>query len=595
MNTSSRITPWLWLVPAMAAAAAVAPSVSGQLVWDDVFWTRQIQYFTSLGAVLRPPADIPDWPAGYFRPVTTLSYLLDLWLHGPDGVAGRHLSNIAYHAASSALVWCLARRLLTGTGRDAGALAAGLLFAVHPVHTESVCWVGARVDVLATLFTLASVLLALAWRDRRSYAALVLAPLSFLLAAGAKEVGVAGLGLVLLALLLAPRPEAAAPGHRPIATWLPLAALYLGATGIYVTLRLAGAESVAGQVNALDASNLLRATGYYLIKLVWPWPQSNYVVWEMVPGIAAASAVIVVALALTGAAAAWWRRSGEPSALIGLLWVGMGLAPSLVVALSTFAATPVAERYLYLPSVGVALAVGALIGPLSASRWRAAAAGGATVVCAAYLATCVARSFDWSSNVRLWSTTVQRVTTHGQPWVELGLAYYAANEYDPALEAFSAARRLKTDNGTLAVAEYHAGIIYLKRRDFDRAEQAFRQSRSNQANYVLAHYGLGRVHYERALQAETPRDGLAQLALSLQGFNESIRLSPGFGEPRRELAKVLLKRGDLLAATGDSAAAAQSYRAGLSHLDTLIRAVPSLLSQPEIAVLRAELRTRAGS
>jgi tetratricopeptide (TPR) repeat protein len=585
----------MWLVPALAGAAAVMPSVSGQLVWDDVFWARQIQYFTSLAAVLRPPADIPDWPAGYFRPVTTLSYLLDLKLHGPDGVWGRHVSNIVYHAISSALVWCLARRLLTGAGRNAGALAAGLLFAAHPIHTESVCWVGARVDVLATLFTLGSVLLALAWRDRRSYIALVLAPLSFLLAAGAKEVGVAGLGLVPLVLLLAPRPESTAPGHRPVTTWRPLAALYLAAIGIYVALRLAGAESVAGQVNAVDPSNLLRATGYYLLKLAWPWPQSNYVVWDMVPGVFAASVAIAVAFALAGAAAAWWRRSGESAALIGLVWTGMGLAPSLVVALSTFAATPVAERYLYLPSVGAALAFGALIGPLSASRWHVAAVGAAVVACGAYFATCVDRSFDWSSNIRLWSSTVQRVTTHGQPWVELGLAHYVASEYDPALAAFSAARRLKTDHGTLAVAEYHAGVIYLKQRDLDRAEQAFRQSRSNQPDYALAHYGLGRVYYERALQAEAPRGGLALLALSLQGFNESIRLSPGFGEPRRELARVLLKRGDLLAATGDGTAAAQSYRAGLSHLDTLIRALPALLAQPDIAVLRNELRAKAGA
>ena len=92
------------------------------------------------------------------------------------------------------------------------------------------------------------------------------------------------------------------------------------------------------------------------------------------------------------------------------------------------------------------------------------------------------------------------MTTHGLPWVELARAYYARNDYESALRTYEKARGLKNEPGTVAVAEYNLGVIYLKRQALDEAERAFIRSRGALRDYPLAHYGLGRIYYERGLK-----------------------------------------------------------------------------------------------
>jgi tetratricopeptide (TPR) repeat protein len=581
-----RVPGWTAVLPVLLAIVAVLPSVTGEPVWDDVFWSRQIAWFTSLGAVLSPPPDIPDWPRGYFRPTATLSYVLDHWLYGADWNRGRHFTNILAHALATLGVWLLARRLLRDRPQAAlGALLAALVHAVHPIHIESVGWIGARVDVLATLFLLPTALLALAWRDRRSVPALLALPACFLLALGGKEVAVTGLVLVPLVLWLAP-PVADAPPPRAIATWLPVGTLLLVAVGVYAGLRVAGSDSVVGDIDAPDATTLIRASGYYVIKLVWPWPHLNYAVWSQVPALPMAVLAVAAALAAT-VAAAWARRRGHGATpLLGLLWSGVALAPSLVIALSSFAANPVAERYLYLPSVGLALALGATVAELAAGRWRAPALGIAAALLLAGLAGSVLRSYDWSDNVRLWSSATRQVRDNGQPWVELGSAQYVAGDLAGALATFAVARTLPMAPETLAVAEYNAGLAHLKRVELAAALAAFDRAAAANRRYPLAHYGRGRALYEQALATGELAARRRLLTQARLAFSTTVGLDPSFGDPRLQLVRVLRALGDTERARGADAAAQAHYRDARTRLEPLILALPSLAADPEIQALR---------
>ncbi|HEX6626246.1 MAG TPA: hypothetical protein VF064_21190, partial [Pyrinomonadaceae bacterium] len=158
---------------------------------------------------------------GFFRPVFILSYVFDvaLWGRRPFGF---HLTNVLVHALNSFLVSLLARRLFDGAGvaagrRDAAALGAGLLFLLHPSHTEAVSWISGRADVLATFFGLLSLLFHLSYAQarlsdkrtpRRAPLAIsfVLSLLCFALALFAKE---AAAFIPLAALLLGARAAAA--------------------------------------------------------------------------------------------------------------------------------------------------------------------------------------------------------------------------------------------------------------------------------------------------------------------------------------------------------------------------------------------------
>jgi protein O-mannosyl-transferase len=166
--------------------------------------------FVQIGKVLEG-----DWSTawgrehgGFFRPLFILSYILDsrLWGRNP---AGYHLTNTALHALNSYLVYRLALRFLhhqrlSETEKRVVCLAAGLLFLLHPSHTEAVSWISGRPDLLSTFFCLTALLAYLHYRKTRGRFTLLLSLSAFALALLAKESAVSLPLLVLGAGLLLP-------------------------------------------------------------------------------------------------------------------------------------------------------------------------------------------------------------------------------------------------------------------------------------------------------------------------------------------------------------------------------------------------------
>ena len=587
----------------LVSVLAFLPGVSDLAYWDDEPWPRQLPFFESFASLLQPPTGIPDWPYNYFRPVWIASLLLDARLF--DSPLGGHVMNLAYHAVTTLLVFLLARRLLAGhSSATLAATLAAAVFAVHPIHAESVSWVGARVDILATLFSTLTILLALAWRDSRSFAALLLTPLAFLLAVGSKEVGIVTAVLVPLAMVLAPRPvsQPSAPREQAI-TLVPLLALLATATMIYLAYRVDAADRVSlglGTLPARDiATGLLQALGYYLQKLLVPWPQSNFVVPAMLPPLPVAGLILLAGVLLAALALRRWWRAGDGVPLFGLVMLAAGIAPALLLALSAIGATPVAERYLYFPSAGAALALAAVLARWLAGPRRQLAIGVTTLVILILLASSLLRSQLWSSNVALWTDATRQARTHALPFSELGSAWQDLGDDGQALAAFSQTRGLQGDPATLAASEYNAGLIWLKRADYTAALAAFRAARSDKPDYPLAHYGLGRVYQE---QAGIPTGRAAEedlitridyYSLAQRSYAEAIRLNPSSGETRLQLIRVLLRQGDLVANAGRTADAQASYRAARQQLEEMLTALPDLLQQPGITDLRTELAAKA--
>src|SRR5512144_2252238 len=144
-----------WAAPllvGLAAFLAYANSLRNGFVWDDpIILTRQLVVFRSAGEVLAPPRDIPQFSPDYYRPLTIATYLLDRAVGG-GAAFPFHLSVVLAHTATSVLVYALALQLFAA-GRTAkrtaavpagagaslvaqiGALSAGALFALHPIHT----------------------------------------------------------------------------------------------------------------------------------------------------------------------------------------------------------------------------------------------------------------------------------------------------------------------------------------------------------------------------------------------------------------------------------------------------------------------------
>jgi tetratricopeptide (TPR) repeat protein len=593
-----------WLIPMLAGAAAYAMAPWAQLVWDDhLLWQQQIASMQSLEAVLQPPPGIPKWTYAYYRPAVVLSYLLDARLFGTEAAAGPHVMNVLYHLAATLAVWLLSRRLLRHLPNGAfAALAAATLFAVHPIHTESVSWMTGRSDLLATMFLVPAVLAALRWRDEPSVTALLASTALFLLALLSKEVAVAGLLILPVLWLVRPPTVARATGmhhsravrRRERADWFPAVALaggWIAATWYYFSLRQAAGTPAIALPASLRELLLppARAAAWYLQKLVVPWPQSNFVPWEMVTGLVPALAILAAALLVLGWAVLRWRQSGEGVLFAGLWWLGTAIAPSLSTTLPGLAETPVAERYLYLPSVGLVLAIGAALAVVAAPA-RARVAGWAVgVLAVAWLAGTWQRGYIWQDDLRLWTDVTRRVTNYGLPWVELGRALDARGDKEAAMEAFQRARDYSTSAEMSAVANFNLGLLNAQRGDMRGASEFFSAAVAADPTYARGHYGLGRVLYQRALNA-SGRAATERLALIQEAASHlelAVQLNPGFAEAHVALGWIRKTEADTFQEMGNAMQARAGYRAALGHAEIAQRFELEAAQAREAQELRA--------
>jgi len=307
----------------------------------------------------------PYWPpvigGGMYRPLPLASYALD-WLLG--GAAWWfHAVNVAWHAGASVLVAWLARRW----SGDRAALAAGLLFAVHPVHVEAVANIVGRAEVMTAVFVMLAVYAALV-RDNPWWSAAALA-------AGllSKENAVVAPALIVWGwmLRLAPRPSR---GRMAVyaGAWLAIGTVYVAARWSVLGHELVGrgapvffgASPVAVRLTAVAAlADVARLLVFPLTMRVDYSPAERTLVTTPIDLRFALGLLCLVGWA----ALLWgtWRRGRRVEAF-GLGWIAIAVFPvsNLLVPIGVL----VAERALYIPSAGLALALGAWLKDLDTRR-----------------------------------------------------------------------------------------------------------------------------------------------------------------------------------------------------------------------------------
>jgi tetratricopeptide (TPR) repeat protein len=553
--------PWAAAV-LVAALAAYAVTIRHALVWDDLLLMRNVAAWFGerglSGLLTREFVLSTSEHMGYYRPVVLLSLWFDQRLAAVLPVS-HHLTNVLLHGLNSVLVLVFLRRPLRST-RAAG--AGALLFALHPVHTESVAFVSGRTDLLATLLLLVS---AIAWgRGRQAPGAPTanyLAPafLSFLLAGLSKEVAFM-LPAVLLAWdALETRDEPAATWWRRNAPWL---AVWAGALAVIAALRwgVAGVplgRGIAGGAAANPAAMIIA----YLRLLVLPWPLNAYYTAAGIspPGVVSLAAAAVVLALCIASAGRGQRRVG----LLALAWIALFLLPVLrVVGVN---AAVIAERFLYLPSVGVCGLFGHLFDrfALRDGMRLPAFAALAALACAAGAGT-VARSLVWRDELTLFRDMVKtsgdsaavftnlsiatrerglldEAVAHGLRAVQLrpdaadthialGAAYIANGRMPEAAAALEKAARIAPDS---AEALSNLGIAYMNlgRREEALAAYLAAQRLSPYRPEIPANLGI--LYYEWGRYAEAVG--------SLRG---AIGLKPDYAMARSLLGVCYAKLGD---------------------------------------------------
>ncbi len=393
----------LGLVLVLLAALGVhARALGCGFAYDDDRFVVKNAAIRTLEDPLRfftdPRTEDPGKPSDIYRPLRTLSFAVERAAFGEEA-AGFHAVSLLFHAANAALLYLLLLRL--GVAVPAAALGAGL-FAAHPATVEAVAWVGARADPMAALFTLLAVH---AWVRARGadrwYAASVGAGI---LACLSKEAAVVFPGFLVLADLA--RPDGGADFARSRWRLLVLPAMVAIVYFVVVRLILGPLGHLPGWWGGSYGANLgtaARAAGFQVLSALFPFVPS--IDWYLPasrsllePGTVAAGLLL---LALLAAAAAAVLRGGPGLRLAGagVLW---GFLGGLVTSHLLFpVGIPTAERFLYLPLAGLALAAGAAFHRLAAAWPGPLLALGAAAVAGLGLVA-AERTPVWRSEQVLW-------------------------------------------------------------------------------------------------------------------------------------------------------------------------------------------------
>ncbi len=390
--------PGLFLV-ALVAFLTYAPTRNGYFLADDFVALNQLalkqtSFVDNLVWFGR------DWGIGanFYRPIVRLGYYFQYLFFG-DNPVGWHLVSVGLHSCNALLVFGLGYLL---SKRVAGGIVAGLIFGLQPIHSEPVAWISGQTDLWATLFVLAATLCFVLMRQNQEreqgFTALRVAALvCFALALGSKETA-AALPLALLAYELVTTRLRAGKKIRKggsITTLLINHAPFWIMLGLYMILRLLLFKGLGGYVTeAGQQPNLVL------------WGRSN-LRWLLLPfslgGTDGLTFIIIVGAFVVLTGVQEWESGGWDGAFNTLRTAGYGLIWVLLFLLPAALVQP-AERFTYLPSVGFALFVGAILAPFRATSpgrprlpnlaWclRLVAIGAVAII---YLATASGRVQAW--------------------------------------------------------------------------------------------------------------------------------------------------------------------------------------------------------
>jgi tetratricopeptide (TPR) repeat protein len=369
---------------------------------------------------------------GNWHPLTWISHMADVSLFGADPAA-HHLVSVACHAANAVLLLLLLARV---TGRLPESALAAALFAVHPLHVESVAWAAERKDVLSALLFLLTLTAYARYAARPGPRRALPVAALFLLGLAAKPMLVT---LPFVLLLLDGWPLGrfrAVPARRLLLEKVPLFLLSAGSSAVtYLVQRQEGAMGLLGDL-APGARLANAAVGYaaYLGKTLWParlavfypLPEGGYPAWRV-----AAAGLLLAALTLL----ALRRTRVRPWLAAGWLWFLGTLVP--VIGLVQVGAQATADRYTYLPLIG--LFVAAAWGAGAAAR-RLRLGGPAAAAAVVLLGVLMQRSFVQAGYWRDGETLLRHAlgATRGN-WVAhytLGVTLEAAGRAEEALAEY---------------------------------------------------------------------------------------------------------------------------------------------------------------
>jgi cytochrome c-type biogenesis protein CcmH/NrfG len=516
--------------------------------------------------------------AGFKIPLTWLSLMLDFELYGLDA-GGYHLTNLLLHIANVLLLFFILK-LMTGALWRSGFVAA--LFALHPLHVESVAWVTERKDVLSILFWLLTMWAYLGYVERPGMRRYLLMIVSFTLGLMAKPMLVT-LPFVLLLLDYWPlgrfqvgqsadAPESSV--QAPIKSGQPMSSvlsLVWEKTPLFALAAVSSVVTFLAQKSAealvhfetwpitIRIANGLVSYVKYLGKMIWPrslavfypHPGHSLPIWK-----AAGAGVLLLCISILVLRGA--RR--YPYLVVGWLWYIGTLVPVIGFVQSGLQA--MADRFTYIPLIGLYIIIAWGV-PEIVPRWPHRKLYLATLSTTLFLflmALTWKQVQYWKNSISLFEHTLEVTSNNWLVNIDLGTELYREGRTDDAIKHYLEALRIKPDN---AEAHNNLGIALDREGRTDDAIKHYLEALRIRPDYAKAHNNLGNAfvrkgrtddaikHYLEALRIK-PDDaevhnnlGIAfarkgNFDVAVKHFQKALQINPNFSYARDNLKKVLL-------------------------------------------------------
>ena len=443
--------------------------------------------------------------AANWFPATRLSHLLDGEIFGLRP-GGHHFTNVVLHAAATVFLFAF---LLAATGAAWPSAFVAVVFAVHPLHVESVAWISERKDVLSAFFWF----LALWSYVRRQY---WLTLPAFCLGLMSKPM-VVTLPLVLFLLDRWPL-------RRPLRSALPvkIAMLVLSAaaaTAAYLVQRGSGAVREVGQFPlGLRLENAVVSYAVYIGKMSWP---ARLAVFYPYPHRLPPWQIALAALLLAGISTVVFREQrSRPYLAVGWLWYLGTLVP--VIGLIQVGAQARADRYMYLPMVGLSIMLAWGLPEVLKSR---IAISGAVAACLACVVVCEAQIQYWRNSETLFRHALDVTSGNSLAHHNLGVALAAEGRFPEAIRQYQAALEIQPD---AANVQTDYGNALAKSGHIAEAIAHYRAALGVLPDSPITHNDLGNAL--AAIPGSVPE--------AIAEYQTALRLKPDYEEARNNLAQV---------------------------------------------------------
>lgn len=528
------------------AVGIYLPTLNNTFIWDD------IQLVTNPLTIKEHPYAFFFGGGAYYRPFLHLSMATDygLWHLKPSGY---HITNILLHAINSLLVFLAGFLLMRNQNYVAGdggptnksldqrlalPFVSATIFALHPIHTESVAWISGRTDILSTLFFLLAFISYLEYAKEKNAKGIVLGCLFFLFSLFSKENAIAFVIVVFAYGIITKMPWKQI-AFSQTALFAVIIIYFLFRQNVVIKMISAS----PGSANAFFSSGiswnnflplLAGSSGYYFEKLVLPFNLN------LMPEIPVNPLYFLISL-LPFVLGGFFYFSRLRLEVFLLIWVIGTLLPSLSIVFSQIAA-PLGERYLYLPSAGFAILSGLILTRIKNKKvfWISVLS-----IFVVFGVLTFERLKAWENDTVLWEDTVGKnpisVTAH----TNYGRALLEGKELEKAKrELLTALGQKKIMPEQASTILYLLGTVEMTGKNYEKAEAHYKDALKNDPRNVYAYNNLGLLYLRMSESPDANGRGKELVDDAISNLKEALTIYPNLIQAKFNLGLCYLKQRD---------------------------------------------------